>query len=109
MGVENKFDESRIINRQVSLEEMVELEEKLYCMFVEKTVKEEKRIVLVRDNEEYKRLKDSKEIFKGDVYYLHVDEKNHVLDLIPILHHLIDTKEGKFYTKIILYDECHQS
>lgn len=106
---EGQFDDDRICDEDVSLEERCELEKKLIRMFAEKAAKEEKRIVFLKDHEEYKRLKESGDVFRGDQYYISVDEKGDIRDMKPLAYHLIDTKEGRFYAKIIVHEKGHPS
>jgi hypothetical protein len=103
---ESQFDDDRITDKDVSLEERCELEKKLIRMFVEKAAKEEKQIVLIYDPDKYRRLEESGDVFKGNKYYLLANKNNRVINLRPIVRNLLDTPEGLFYGKLMLRDEC---
>lgn len=107
MGEEefNQFDESRIINGEVSLEERIELSEKLIQMFANKVAKEEKKLNYTTDRDHYRKLKESGVVFDGEEYYVLVDENEKLLDMNPVVYHLVDTPEGKFYGKLMLYSQ----
>ena len=102
----SQFDEGRIIRREVSTHERATLKEKLVKMFAEKAAREEKEVVGITDEKEYAALNKSGEFFSGRKYYLFVDKQGNA-DMRHIVYHLLDTEEGRFYGKLIVYDEDH--
>jgi hypothetical protein len=106
---ESRFDDSRITNGEVTIEERCGLEYDLMKLYLQKAKSTKKPIIVVSEKDEYEQIKISGELFSGNNFYLLMDRKRErVLDMVPIAYHLLETKEGNFYAKLLLHDECHQ-
>ena len=102
ISIVDEFDDNRIFNRELTEDEVTDLEAKLQSMYVEHVSKQGKTIRVITDHNEYESLRESGELFNGNNYYLFMDKGlTNILDMIPITLHLINTKEGLFYAKYL--------
>jgi len=102
----DKFDNDRILRGEVPDEEVAELLDFVVIFFLEKAKRERKSIVATCNREEYEALRQSGKLFEGEVYYLLLDEeREYVQDLSPFLYHALDTNEGLFLAKYLLFCE----
>ncbi len=98
----DRFDDERIVRGLVTADEVNELENTLLRLYVDRAKREGKPFVTVTDAQKYHALKETKAIFDADARYLFIDETTHaVLDMVPVAYHLLDTKEGSFYAKLM--------
>lgn len=105
--IDNKldmFNDERILNGEVSDEEMSSLRKTVVRLYLERAKREGKTVEMITDQKEYDRLWNSNALFDGDKFYMLLDEggKN-LIDMTPLAYRLMDTVEGNFYAKCMLY------
>jgi len=98
---ECEFDDERIINNQVSLEEISNLENRLCYMFFERAKREGKQVEIIRSRDHYDLLRKQGKLFDDKLFMLFVDSSTEMVDFTSIRCKLLDTQEGLFYAKII--------
>ncbi|MEM3126592.1 MAG: hypothetical protein QW331_00790 [Candidatus Woesearchaeota archaeon] len=86
-----RVSDERIQSGQVLPTETEELEKRLIRMFFQHAKASEREVVCVTDHDEYERLRASGELFEGIKYYLLVNKKGDILDMNPIIFHLLRT------------------
>ncbi len=97
----DKFDDERILKGLVTPQEKKDLGAKLVKMYLELAKTKRKKVIVLKDREEYEKLRQSGELFSGDNLYLLVDRKTeNIADMNPVVYHLLDTEEGLFYAKL---------
>ena len=103
------FDDERILRGEVSLQEQIDLERRLLTMYRERAEKLGKPVITTSNKAKYEELRKSGKLFDGNAFYLLMDENNtQILDMRPVLYHLLDTKEGMFYTKLTTHGKYLQ-
>lgn len=105
------YDSERIAVGEVFKEEICQLEEKLLTMYFELAKTSGKKLVIHTDRQEYESLRESELFDDPNNLYLLMDQyHSQVLDKTPLIFHLADTEEGRFYAKYsMLLEANHQS
>lgn len=105
------FDDSRIENGEVSLDEMAVLKTRLVQWY--KRLADSKGIPLTEmdDVEKYHLLLKKKTLFDDDEFFLLVDKDGEVQNMVPVVYHLMQEKENPvhqetaiFYAKLMQHD-----
>jgi len=104
-GVNYRFDNERILNNKVTYKEIADLEENIVELFFKRVKKEGKKVVVHFDDGKYELLRENDSLFDGSICHILVDESRRILDLSPLLYHLSDTEEARFYAKFRLHRE----
>lgn len=107
-GVNYRFDHARISNNEVSHEEIADLEERIVELFFKRAKKEGKKVIAHFDDGEYEVLRRKGKLFDDCECHILIDKTKTILDLSPLLYHLSDTDEARFYAKFRLHHEGRQ-
>ena len=86
------------------------LESRLVRMYLKKARTLRKPVVMMRDIHEYMVLRSKVLVENPDAFYMLV-QKGHVLDMTPVVYHLLDTDEGLQYAvfrQLECQPEMHQ-
>jgi hypothetical protein len=99
-----RYDDSRL--EDLSDSEKRELEGTLVVMYLIRAREEGLPIKLERDPNVYQGLQESGTIFNDtEARHLFLNEAGQIGDMHPIVYHLMDTPEAKFYAKLLLSEE----
>lgn len=98
----DRFDDERILKGLVTSQEIRELERKLIELYFMKAKEQGKKIIVIRNAEDYEKLVNSGQIFQDGDFYFFIDAEK-IAHMLPVKYHLIDTDEGLFYAKL----GCH--
>ena len=94
----DQFDDERILKGLVTPQEKKDLGAKLIKMYLERARSRGRTVVVLRNREEYEKLRQSGKLFFGKNFYLLIEgNPEQVLDMTPVVYHLLDTEEGLFY------------
>ena len=84
----------------LNLDSFSQLERKLIKMYLEKATSQGKMVEVITDRDKYAALRTSKQLFSKDHFYLLMNkDSNQVLDLAPVIYHMVDTLEGEVYAR----------
>ena len=82
------------------MDNLSKLEKKLLNMYLNRAIENKKPVNIITDIDKYNELHKKGDLLNINNYYLFTDSKDYsIKDFLPIVYHLIDTKEGEKYAR----------